>query len=85
MEFSRDACALADAGLERHFELMMQLSDTQLVGCPQHRHKEDRADGAKPAGPPPGRRDQNGQRNPSLIPYAIAVGSLHAENIFAGI
>ena len=36
----RDACALADTRLQRHGELMMQLPDTQLVGCPQQRQKQ---------------------------------------------
>ena len=41
MKFARDACALSDARLQRHVELMVQLPQPQLVGRPQQRQEEE--------------------------------------------
>ena len=65
--------SLADAGLHRHLELAMQLPDAQPVGRPYPSQQDGRAHGAEQNRIPPGRRDQNLQRHPLFIPYAIAV------------
>ena len=85
MQLARDSRALVQPRLAGHVEFVLQLPDTELVGRPQQRQKNGRAKGAKPVGLPPGGRDENGQRHPFFIPYAIAVRSLHAKNIFTGI
>ena len=85
VQFAGDARPLVDALLQAHVEFLLELPDTELVGRPQQCQKNGRAKGSKPIGPPPGGRDENGQRHPFFIPYAIAVRSLHAKNIFAGV
>src|SRR5579859_6550592 len=62
---------------------MMQVPNTQLIGGPQQRQQQGRAGGAKPVRFPPWGRDDNRQRYPFFIPYAITVLSLHSKNIFA--
>ena len=47
VKLARNPCALADARVQRHLELMMQLPQTPLVGRPQ-KSQEHRAEGAKP-------------------------------------
>ena len=59
--------------LQAHVEFVLQLPDTELVGRPQQCQKNGRAEGSKPVRPPPGGRDENRQRHPFFIPYAIAV------------
>jgi hypothetical protein len=38
----------ADAGIQRHLELTMQLPDPPLISRPQQRQKSESAEGAKP-------------------------------------
>ena len=40
VKLARDACALADARIQRQVELTMQLPDAQLVGRPQQRQEK---------------------------------------------
>ena len=60
MKFTRDACALSDARLQCHLELMMQLPDAPSIGRPQQ-CQEDAAQSARNQFCiPPGGRDENG-------------------------
>ena len=73
MQFARDACSLSNARLQGQGELPVQLPDAKLVGRPQQRQKEKAAQHAEPVRIPPGGRDEDGQRHPFFVPYAVAV------------
>src|ERR1700757_4179345 len=81
MKIAGNTRTLTDTRIERQFELMAQLPQTQLVGSPQQRQKKHCAKNAKPRCIPPRGRDHNGQRYSLLVPYAVAVRPLHSEDI----
>jgi len=49
VQLPRNPRALADARVQCHLELMVQLPDTYQVGRPKQRQKERRAEGPEPA------------------------------------
>src|SRR5271165_2524832 len=84
MQLARNACALADTRVQRDLELMMQLPDTPLVGRPQQRQKEHRAEGAKPVCLVVRGCDGEIQLCRGIVPHAVTVGRDYAERILPG-
>ena len=84
VKLPRNPCALADARLQRHLELMMQLPDTPLVRRPQQCQEEHRAEGAKPVRLVVRRSDGEIQLGGAIVPDAVTIGCDHAKRILPG-
>ena len=84
VQIAGDTCALADARVQRHIELMMQLPDTEQVDRPQQRPKCDHTESAKPIRLVVRRGDGELQGIALLVPYSAVVARDHAKAVMAG-
>src|SRR5579859_2486541 len=85
VKFARDAGALSDPRLQRQFELALQSPHPPLVDHPQNHQQKSGGENSKPVGSPPRGRDDDRQRCSFLVPHAIAIRCLNAEEIPAWI